>query len=86
MISKELRNLLPIYAIRVSTIKELRCMPSKNLTLEGVVGRLTPFEMSHFDNYRPTTIDSASKSQWILTMKKGIHVIIILHGSKGKVY
>lgn len=40
-----LRTLLPIYAIKVSAIQELRCAPSNNLTLEGLVGRLTAFEL-----------------------------------------
>ena len=53
VLRKVLRTLLPIYAIRVSAIQELRCMPGNELTLEGLVGRLTTFELSNFDNYRP---------------------------------
>ena len=59
MISKVLRTLLPINSIRFSIIQELRCTLGNNLTLEGVVGRLTTFEMSNFDNYTPTTIESS---------------------------
>lgn len=50
VISKVFRTLLHIYAIRVSTIQQLRCTLGKNLTLEGVVGRHFAFEMSSFDN------------------------------------
>ena len=41
VLSKVLRTLLPIYAIRVSPIQELRCIPRNDLSLEGLVGRLT---------------------------------------------
>ena len=74
MIRKVLRTLLPFYAITVSTIQELRCTLGNNLTLEGVVGILTTFEMSNFDNYTLTTIESSLKSQLILSKKKGKHV------------
>ena len=50
VLSKVLRTLLPIYAIRVFAIQELRCISRNNLTLEGLVGRLTTFELSKFDN------------------------------------
>ena len=43
---KVLRTLLPVYAIRVYAIQELRCILSNNLSLEGLVGRLTTFELS----------------------------------------
>ena len=33
VLSEVLRTLLPLYAIRVSTIQELRCMPGNDLTL-----------------------------------------------------
>ena len=56
MLSKVLRTLLPIYAIRVFAIQELRCIPRNDLTLEGLVGRLTTFELSKFDNYKPENI------------------------------
>ena len=50
VLSKVLRTLLLVYAIRLSTIQELRCIPRNGLTLEGLVGRLTNFELSNFDN------------------------------------
>src|SRR5271154_2748532 len=59
--SKYLRTLLPIYSIRVSVIQELRCVPGNNLSLEGIIGRLTAFELSNFDNYRPDNVESAFK-------------------------
>ena len=34
VISKVLRTLLPIYAIRVSAIQEMRCDPNRNITLD----------------------------------------------------
>ena len=63
VLGKVLRKLLPIYAIRVSTIQELRCIPRNNLTLEGLVGRLTTFELSNFDNYKIENIESAFKAK-----------------------
>ena len=57
LIRKVLSTALPIYGIR-----EIRCTPSTNLTLNCVISRLTTFEMSKFDNYTPTTIESAFKS------------------------
>ena len=63
MLSKVLRKLLPIYTIRVSTIQELRCIPRNDLTLEGLVGRHTTFELSNFDNYKLKNIESAFKAK-----------------------
>ena len=34
---KYLRTLLPIYAIRVSAVQELRCVQGKTLTFEGII-------------------------------------------------
>ena len=59
---KFLRTFLPIYAIRVSAIQELRCVPRNNLTFEGIVGRLTTFELSKFDNYKPQNVESTFKA------------------------
>ena len=49
---KYLRTLLPIYSIRVSAIQGLRCVPGNTLSFEGIIGRLTAFELSNFDNYK----------------------------------
>ena len=62
-LSKVLRILLAVYAIRVSTIQELRCIPGNDLTLKGLVGRLTAFELSNFDNYKPENIESTFKEK-----------------------
>ena len=69
-----MRTLLPIYAIRFFAIQELRCTPGNTLTLEGVVGRLTTFEMSNFDNYTPTTIEFSFKSELVLSKMKEKYV------------
>lgn len=65
---KVLRTLLPVYAIRVSAIQELRCILGNDLTLEGLVGRLTNFDLSNLDNYKPENIESAFKAK--LTLKE----------------
>lgn len=70
-----MRIVFPIYDIRVSTIQELRCTLCNDLTLEGVIGRLTTFEMSNFDNFTPTSIELAFKLQLVLSKKeKGKYV------------
>ena len=51
IVSKVLRTLLPIYAIRVSTIQEMRCDPNCKMTLDALVGRLIAFELDNYDNY-----------------------------------
>ena len=61
--SKYLRTFLPIYAIRVSAIQELRCIPGNNLTLEGIIGRFTAFELSNFDNYKLENVESSFKDK-----------------------
>ena len=60
---KVLRTLLPVYAIRVFAIQELRCIPRNKLSLEGLVGRLTTFELSNLDNYKPKKIESTFKDR-----------------------
>ena len=66
MLIKVLRTLMPIYAIRVSAIQEVRCIPGNNLTLEGLVGRLIAFELSNFDNYKPEALESTFKAKLLL--------------------
>ena len=65
-ISKYLRTLLPIYAIRVSAIQELRCVQRNTLTFEGIVGRLTAFELSNFDNYKTKNLESNFKAKLVV--------------------
>ena len=64
--SKVFKTLLPVYGIRVSTIQELICIPGNKLKLEGLVGRLTTFELSNFDNYKPESLESAFKAKLLL--------------------
>ena len=59
--SKYLRTFLPIYALRVATIQELRCVPGNISSFEGIIGRLTTFELSNFDNYKPNNFESTFK-------------------------
>ena len=49
--TKVLRILLPICAIRVFAIQEMRCDPNNKLTLDSLVGRLIAFELENYDNY-----------------------------------
>ena len=70
VLNKVLRTLLPIYAIRVFAIQELRCIVGNDLTLEGLVGRLTTFELSNFDNYKLENIESTYKAKLSLKDSK----------------
>ena len=63
---KVLRTLRPIYAIRVSAIQELRCIPGIKLSLKGIVGRLTTFKLSNIDNYRPENLESTFNTKLFL--------------------
>lgn len=48
--SEVLRTLLLIYSIKFSTIQEVRAMRGNDLTLDGLVGQLTIYELSNYDN------------------------------------
>ena len=63
---KFLRTLLPIYAIRVSAMQELRCIPGTKLSVEGIVGRLIAFELSNFDKYIPKNLEYIFKAKLFL--------------------
>ena len=54
---------MPIYVTRISTIQELRCILGNNLSLQGLIGRLTNFDLSNFDNYKPKNIESSFKAK-----------------------
>ena len=58
-----MRTLLPIYVIRFSILQELRCTPSNDLTLEELIGRLTAFELSNFDNFKIENVESYFKAK-----------------------
>ena len=61
-----MRTLLRIYAIRIFSIQGLRCNPSSNLTLEGLVGRLNTFELSNFDNFKYDNVEYSFKAKMTL--------------------
>ena len=63
---KYFRTLLPIYAIRVSAIQELRCVLGDTLSFEGIIGRLIAFELSNFDNYKLDNFESSFKAKMII--------------------
>ena len=63
MIKKVVRTILPIYAIKVFAIQELRCVTGSNLTLEGLMGRLIAFELSNFDNFKIENVESTFKDK-----------------------
>ena len=71
VVRKVLINLLPIYAIRVSSNKEMRCDPNNKISLDALVGRLTAFELDKFDNYVPSSkvVESAFKAKISLKEK-----------------
>ena len=71
VVSNVLRTLLPIYAIRVSTIQERRCETNHKITLDALVGRLTTFELDNYDNYvpAPKNIESAFEAKLSLKEK-----------------
>ena len=80
--SKYLRTLLPIYAIRVLAIQELRCVLGNTLTFEGIIRRLTIFELSNFDNYKPNNFESTFKAK--MTIKDNEEVQTKKKSGKGK--
>ena len=70
IVSKVLRTLLPLYAIRVSSIQEMRCHSNCKMTLDALVGRLIAFELDNFDNYLPTSKNIESAFEAKLSLKK----------------
>ena len=70
VISKVLRTLLPIYAIRVSAIQERRCEENHKITLDAIVGRLTTFELDNYDNYVPASKNIESAFEAKLSLKE----------------
>ena len=61
--SKYLRTFLPIIAIRISAIQELRCILGNILSFEEIIGKLTAFELSNFDNYKLEKFESTYKAK-----------------------
>ncbi|GLJ36684.1 hypothetical protein SUGI_0738180 [Cryptomeria japonica] len=62
IVSKMLRTILPTYAIRVSSIQELRSVSSDKVTIDSLIGKLTTFELNSFDNSISKTSKSAFKA------------------------
>ena len=56
----------------VFAIQELRCISGNDLNLEGLVGRITTFELSNFDNYKQENIESTFKAKLSLKDSKEI--------------
>ena len=70
VVRKILRTLLPIYAIRVLAIQEIRCDLNNKITLDALVGRLTTFELDNYDNYIPSSRNLESTFEAKLSLKK----------------
>ena len=70
VISKVLRTLLLVYAIRVSAIQERRCEKNHNINLDAIVGRLIAFELDNFDNYVPASKNIESTFESKLSLKE----------------
>lgn len=51
IIGKVLRTLRPIYAIKILAIQESRCNSANALTLEGLIGKPTTFQVSNYDKF-----------------------------------
>ena len=78
IVSKVIMTLLPIYAMRVSSIQEMRCDSNNQINLDSLVGGLIPFELDNYDNYAPSSnLESAFKDKLPLQKKaaksKGKH-------------
>ena len=70
VVRKVLKSLLPIYAIRVFAIQEMRCDPNNQIALDALVGRLTSFELDNYDNYVPSSKGIESAFEAKLSLKK----------------
>lgn len=65
MLGKVLRIVLPIYAIRVFVIQELRCILGNDLTPEVLIGRLNTFGLSNYDNYKLESLEFFFKAKFL---------------------
>ena len=70
IISKVLRTLIHIYAIRVSSIQERRCEENHKINLDAIVGRLIEFELDNFGNYVPASKNIESAFEAKLSLKE----------------
>ena len=69
VVSKILRTLFFIYAVRVSAIQEVICDPNNKIGLDALGGRLTSFELDIFDNYVSASKNVESNFEAILSLK-----------------
>lgn len=49
IVSKVLRSLLPVYAIRVACIHELRSVDKTKVSLDSIIAKLTAYELNNYD-------------------------------------
>lgn len=49
IVTKVLRSLLPIYAIRVAAIQELRSIDKTKVSLDSIIAKLTAYELNSYD-------------------------------------
>ena len=70
VISKVLKILLLVYAIRVSVIQERRCEENHNINLDAIMGRSTAFKLDSFDNYVPASKKIESAFEVKLSLKE----------------
>ena len=70
VISKVLKTLLLVYAIRVSSIQERRCEENHKINMDAIVGRLTAFELDNYDNYVPASKNIESTFEAKLSLKE----------------
>lgn len=49
IVSKVLRSLLPIYAIRVVAIQELRSVDKTKVSLDSIIAMLIAYELNNYD-------------------------------------
>ena len=52
----------------------LRCVQGNTLTFEGLIGRLTAFDLSKFDNYKLENLESTFKAKMIVKDTKEIQL------------
>ena len=62
--------MLPIYAVRVFDIQEVRCDPNNKIGLDDLVGRVIAFEKDNFDNYVPASKNIESTFEAKLSLKE----------------
>lgn len=65
------RTLFPQYAIRFSAIQELISLSTTNVTLDALIGRLSTFELSSYDNSMPKIEASFKSSLTLAPSRKG---------------